>query len=194
MKENEIKRMIEEIISGEVINSDKIPDIPLYMDQITTFVEEYLSEYKRNKDDKILTKTMINNYTKFGLITPPVKKKYSKSSIISLILIYHFKNIISINDIKAVTDNIEEDRKQEFYDLFTAMRKNDIQTLSDSLANDAQRIFPQDIDEKDAALLTAMLLINQADIRKQAAERLIDKYFSERDDDKNGKKKPDKEA
>ena len=42
-------------------------DIDLYMDQVTTFMDEHLSDCKRREDDKILTKTMINNYTKNNL-------------------------------------------------------------------------------------------------------------------------------
>ena len=54
-----------------------IPDIDLYMDQVTHFMEEHLKSSKRYETDKILTKTMINNYTKNKLLPPSEKKRYT---------------------------------------------------------------------------------------------------------------------
>ena len=59
-----LKKAVDEISSFEFIELSQIPDIDLYMDQITTFFEDKLKSTKRTKDDKIFTKTMINNYTK----------------------------------------------------------------------------------------------------------------------------------
>ena len=75
------------------IRPSEIPNIDLYMDQVTTFMDEHLSDIKRHEDDKILTKTMINNYTKNNLLPPPVKKKYSKEHIYVLTFIYYLKKI-----------------------------------------------------------------------------------------------------
>ena len=54
----------------DYIKPDEIPNIDLYMDQVTTFMEENLASTKRHEDDKILTKTMINNYAKNKLLPP----------------------------------------------------------------------------------------------------------------------------
>lgn len=88
------------------VKPESIPDIDLYMDQVTTFMESHLAPAKRYPDDKVLTKTMINNYTKDGLLPPPNKKKYSKEHMLTLIFIYYFKNILSINDIHQVMSPI----------------------------------------------------------------------------------------
>ena len=79
---------------SSIIELNDIPNIDLYMDQVTTFMETKLSGYKRNEKDKILTKTMINNYAKARLFPPPVKKKYTKNHVMILIIIYHLKNIV----------------------------------------------------------------------------------------------------
>lgn len=63
-----------------------MPNIDLYMDRVTTFMDEHLSDVKRYEDDKILTKTMINNYTKNDLLPPPVKKNILKSIYMFLLL------------------------------------------------------------------------------------------------------------
>ena len=78
------------------------------MDQVTTFMEEQLAHSKRYQEDKILTKTMINNYAKNNLLPPPVKKRYSKNHLLMLILIYYFKNVISFRDIEQLFSPISE--------------------------------------------------------------------------------------
>ncbi len=85
-----------------------IPNIDLYMDQLTTFMDERLKRTTRHPDtDKILTKTMINNYAKNDLLPPPVRKKYSKDHLILLIFIYYYKSILSINDIQTLIEPLK---------------------------------------------------------------------------------------
>ena len=116
-----IRQLIKNLQTLDYIKPEDIPNIDLYMDQVTTFMDEHLAEGKRFPDDKILTKTMINNYTKNQLLPPPYKKKYSKDHMLLLIFIYYFKNILSINDIRSIFRPLTEmfSNKEEF-------KKNDI--------------------------------------------------------------------
>ncbi|MFR3284567.1 MAG: DUF1836 domain-containing protein [Clostridium fessum] len=82
--------------------------IDLYMDQVTTFMDSHLNTSKWLGEDKILTKTMINNYAKNNLLPPPIKKRYSKNHLLMLILIYYFKNVISFRDIEQLFSPISE--------------------------------------------------------------------------------------
>ena len=93
-----LNSILESLDHLNYIPLDEIPNIDLYMDQVTTFMEKGLSPTKRYEEDKILTKTMINNYAKNNLLPPPLKKKYSREHMIVLIFIYYFKNILSIRD------------------------------------------------------------------------------------------------
>ena len=104
MKTNEerLNELLAHLDNLDHIHVDEIPQIDLYMDQVTTFMDEHLSDCKRREDDKILTKTMINNYTKNNLLPPPVKKKYSKEHLYVLTFIYYFKNLLSISDIQTL--------------------------------------------------------------------------------------------
>lgn len=104
----EILNLIRSIQNIDYIDPEDIPNIDLYMDQVTTFMDEHLQSSKRFDNDKILTKTMINNYTKNDLLPPPVKKKYTKEHMLLLIFIYYFKNFLAINDIKSILDPITE--------------------------------------------------------------------------------------
>lgn len=90
------------------IKLDEVPEIDLYMDQVIQLFESKLSDQKRNEDEKILTKTMINNYAKNDLLPPPTKKKYSKEHLMILTFIYYFKGILSIKDIETLLTPITE--------------------------------------------------------------------------------------
>ena len=106
------KDMLNSILSSisriDYVRPDDIPNIDLYMDQVTTFMEKELASSKRHEDDKILTKTMINNYAKNNLLPPPVKKKYSKEHLLIMIFIYYFKNFLSIKDIETMLEPITD--------------------------------------------------------------------------------------
>jgi DNA-binding transcriptional MerR regulator len=101
-----INDILEQIIQGDYVDVEDLPNINLYMDQVTTLMEKELGFTKRNEEDKILTKTMINNYAKNNLLPPPEKKKYSKEQLLMLIFIYYLKNIISIKDIDKIISPI----------------------------------------------------------------------------------------
>ena len=84
------------------IASDDIPNLELYMDQVTGFMDSHLTTIKRHPEDKVLTKTMINNYAKNKLLPPPDKKRYSRDHMLILLFIYYYKSILQLNDIDAI--------------------------------------------------------------------------------------------
>ena len=90
------------------IKTEKIPEVDLYMDQVTSFVDEHLKKTKRSPEDKALTKTMINNYAKNRLLPAPVRKKYSKEHILLLLFIYYYKYLLSIGDIEQLFRPVTE--------------------------------------------------------------------------------------
>ena len=110
MKTNEerLNELLAHLDSLDHIHVDEIPQIDLYMDQVTTFMEKHLGELKRYPEDKVLTKTMINNYAKNNLLPSPVKKKYTQEHILLLVFIYYFKNVLSLRDIEQLLSPISE--------------------------------------------------------------------------------------
>ncbi len=123
------------------IDPDDLPNIHLYMDQVTTFMDAQLESTKRHPQDKILTKTMINNYAKNRLLPPPEKKKYGKEHLLLLIFIYYFKNILSINDIQSllgpITNKYFENKDgwnlKDIYTEVFSMEKSQIEYLEKDL-------------------------------------------------------------
>ena len=103
-----LNSILESISRIDYVKSADIPNIYLYMDQVTSFMEKQLKSTKRYDDDKILTKTMINNYAKNDLLPAPEKKKYSKEHLLLLTFIYYFKNILSMKDIEMLLKPITE--------------------------------------------------------------------------------------
>ena len=91
------------------VKPDKIPYIDIYMDQVTGFMEEHLRRVKRHEDDKILTKTMINNYTKARILPSPEKKKYSREHMFMLLFIYYYKGILSLDDLKVILEDVKNE-------------------------------------------------------------------------------------
>ena len=106
------KELLENIIEKESqkssLVSKDIPDLDLYMDQIMTLFETHLANNKKNEEDKLLTKTMINNYSKAKVITPVKGKKYTKEQILQMLIIYQLKNNLSIQEIKKLLTPIYE--------------------------------------------------------------------------------------
>ena len=198
------KDLLNSILSSisriDYIRPNEIPNIDLYMDQVTTFMEEQLKRTKRYEEDKILTKTMINNYAKNNLLPPPVKKKYSKEHVLVMIFIYYFKNILSIKDIESVLTPITEKTfdKEEYLDMTSVyeeicqMEKSRIDDLkkdvtnSYELAMDSFSELPP--EEKEYLQLFAFICNLSFDVyvKKQIIEKMIDDLA---DADNSAKKK-----
>lgn len=172
----------------DYVKPENVPDIDLYMDQVTTFMEAELSSSKRYPEDKILTKTMINNYAKNHLLPPPVKKKYSREHMLLLIFIYYFKNILSIGDIQSLLEPITEKyfKKAEGFDLISLynevfhMEKGQIELLKENICRNweqAQSTFseaPQEDQEFLKQFSFICLLSFDVYLKKQVIEKLID--------------------
>lgn len=188
--EKDISSFIEGLSLNEDLTLSDIPSLDLYMDQVITLFENKLNHLKRNEEDKILTKTMINNYTKAKILIPPNKKKYTKEHIILLILIYYLKQNLSINDIsyllKPVIKSLEGDyidrlEIDKIYDSFLKIKKVEVDNLTKDLQEKSSLIreHTQNLDKVDLSqmLVTVLALINEANIKKRLAEKIIDEFF-----------------
>ncbi len=181
---SEIKQKINEWIRLDYIYPEDIPTIELYMDQITTFMDKQLSGNKRHEEDKILTKTMINNYSKNDLLPPSDKKKYSKDHIILLIYIYYMKNFLSISDIEQLLKPMTETHFQAssgitmsdiYADIFNLEQQYGVK-VRESI-NDVYEIASTQFTTDDDYLKTfAMITMLSYDIyaKKQLVEKMID--------------------
>lgn len=172
----------------DYIKASDIPDIDLYMDQVTTFMDSHLSASKRYPDDKILTKTMLNNYAKNNLLPPPLKKKYSKEHLLVMIFIYYFKGILSITDIQALLNPITDKYFQAdqgfdieaLYNEVFSLEKDQVDKMKEDLAekykisHDSFHNMPEEEQEFLQTFTFICLLSFDVYIKKQLIEKLID--------------------
>ena len=104
-----LQTILQSLEKVEYIKAEDIPNIDLYMDQVLTFMDRKLrSAVRPQTEDRVLTKTMINNYAKNDLLPPPVKKKYSKEHVLMLIFIYYYKGVIPMNEIQTLLQPITD--------------------------------------------------------------------------------------
>lgn len=186
-----VNSLLQRLAKLNYIKPGDVPNIDLYMDQVTTFMDEHLSDVKRYEDDKILTKTMINNYTKNDLLPPPVKKKYSKEHIYVLTFIYYLKNILSISDIQKLLNPLTDKffNKEELPDLeyiyseIYNMEKAQIASLSKDVVKRTQVAKEAFLDveneeDKDFLQLFSLVGLLSFDVymKKNIIESLIDDY------------------
>lgn len=186
------KDMLNSILASisriDYIKPGDVPNIDLYMDQVTTFMDAQLAASKRHEDDKVLTKTMINNYTKNDLLPPPVKKKYSTQHMLLLIFIYYFKSILSITDIQTLLKPITEkyfngengfDLTYIYEEVFS-LEENQI----DNMKEDLQKYYEKSSktysdapkEDQDFLHLFSFICMLSFDVyvKKQLIEKLID--------------------
>lgn len=183
---DKIEKLAYEIINYNEIKDYEIPDIDLYMDQVTSFMDSKLSDFKRNKDDIILSKTMINNYVKDKVVPSPNKKKYSKEHMMVLIWIYHLKQTLSINDIGKLMNFIYEKEKNnidytEIYNIFLELQKKSSKSFKMNLDDmfEAIKSNSKNFNDNEKLLLLVLELILNANLQKRLAEKIIDNCFSD---------------
>lgn len=190
---NDIPSVIEEVFKcytdGSYIKASMLPDLDLYVDQITTFLTRHLAKTIRFEDDKIMTKTMINNYTKNHLLPPPDKKKYSRDHILLMIFIYYFKNFLPISDIKTIlgplTDKyFHKDADLNLEVIYTTLFSKEDTFVQEVLENVMKQfhmsadLFP-DAPKADQAFLREFTFICMLSLdiylKKQLIEAILDK-------------------
>ena len=188
----ESDRMLESILESlskmEYIKSSEIPNIDLYMDQVLTFMNSHLENAKRYESDKVMTKTMINNYAKNHLLPAPEKKKYTKEHTMVLMFIYYFKNILSIGDIQSILGplteryfaNGKELNLEKIYEEVFSLEKGQIEQLKVSLTKDYERagntFTNEENEDKEFLQLFSFICMLSYDIyiRKQIIEKIVD--------------------
>lgn len=191
--DNILQSILDSLARTDYIHESDIPNIDLYMDQVTTLMENQLIHTKRHSEDKILTKTMINNYAKNNLLPPPVKKKYSKEHVIVLIFIYYFKNLLSIKDIetllKPLTDkHFQTDSELSLADIYNqicSMEMEQIAPLQEEIKElyaQSERCFtdaPE--DERTQLQLFSFICSLSFDVymKKMIIETLLDECYEQ---------------
>mgnify|MGYP000282532996 FL=1 len=193
--------ILDEFNKIDYVKPEDIPNIDLYMDQVTTFMDTHLGATRRYDEDKVLTKTMINNYAKNNLLPPPVKKKYSKEHMLMLIFIYYFKSLLSFRDIeelfkpitaKHFTGHGSSLSLEDIYREVFTLEESEMSSIKTDIASKFQKAMDtfQDVSEEDGdqdyLKLFSFICELSFDVymKMQMIEQLTDQLRAERPDPK----------
>ena len=200
---NDILRQLAEI---DYVHPEDIPNIDLYMDQVLTFLNQELGTVREVNEDKAMTKTMINNYTKNQILPPPEKKKYSREHMLNLIFIYYFKNFLGLKDIKSILDPINakyygDSEGIDFFDIYCNMVGYE-HTVAKEVTKDiikkynfSRAVFEEE-DEESKDILQDFTFICLLSFDVFVKKMMIEQYISDRrkEEEEQADKSEDSEA
>jgi hypothetical protein len=173
------------------INLDDFPEIDLYMDQVMQLFESKLSYTKRNDDDKVLTKTMINNYVKGNLLMKIKNKKYTKNHMILMGLIYNLKGALSLTDIKTILtpiiDAFEKEQEYPLHDVYQSFidiydsNLEDIKYSSNKIYENIKQLINEKNDtlgDYEENILLICAYVSMSNLYRRMSEKIIDECFN----------------
>lgn len=196
MKDFNIDEFINRQNGSNNINLDDFPEIDLYMDQVMQLFESKLSYTKRNDDDKVLTKTMINNYAKANLLMKIKNKKYTKDHLILMGLIYNLKGGLSLTDIKTmftpIINSFDKNEDYPLYDIYQSFLEvydfnlEDLNNSSHRISDNIKNLINsnESLGDFEEKFLLVCAFISMSNLYRRMSEKIIDEYFSDSKEDK----------
>ncbi|SHF86788.1 DUF1836 domain-containing protein [Ornithinibacillus halophilus] len=181
-----IDDILDELQLENQLKVEDIPDLELYMDQVIQLFERTFASSKRNDDEKVLTKTMINNYAKGKLFFPIKNKKYSKEHILLISMIYQLKGALSIKDIKTTLEQLngkienKEIELEDLYQHFLRLSNNNIDRFTEDskVCSTEVKIEANQLNGVQTEYIEQLLLVSSfvqmSNLYRRAAERLVD--------------------
>lgn len=197
MNKTELDAIIADAVNDSELSGADIPAIDLYVDQIINLVAEKQKQGSDRFSEKQLTKTMINNYSKDGVITPVKGKKYTREQILQILLVYSMKSTLSIGEIKRLIagaysiEGFDEKALCDLYDRYSELKaKNQDYTkqMIDTMVSDNSL----DVENDEDFLATLGGIVALSAYLRSVARAMIDVKYPEKDETDNGK--PDEAA
>lgn len=184
-KENGLLQVAELLARVGGASFGELPDLGLYMDQVTGYLNKPLGALSLSREESPLTPSMINNYVKGGHIARPTQKKYSREQMAALYMLCSLKNSLSITDAAALIYFLTEEHGMgAAYDGFVAEQKEDAEALAAQFA---------ELSDNDTLADLALELALRSSVERLAAEALIE-YLIEKDDAKMARAREAAEA
>ena len=199
MNENELKNLLKEAVSDADLHPHEIPSIDLYLDQITSLADEKRREGSPRFADRALTKTMINNYSKDGLLSPIKGKKYTKEQFLQMLLVYEMKNTLSIGEIKRVLQNVytlpdyDAAALERVYTHYLALKDDERTATVESVAEFANQ-KALDLENEEDFLVFLLSLSAMSSYLKNAVQILLESHYPDMNEEKTREEQEKKEA
>ncbi len=171
---DEVRKLAQQMEKAPQILPEEIPDLEIYMDQLTTYLDKRLGFYNREGESPFVTRSMVNNYSKAKLLPPPAAKRYSRVHVMLLSLVCQLKRIFTIQDLGRLLAPVTgEEETGSLYRLFlTAQRESFAETPAMAEALLARLGETDEPARAKAALVTQLAVRAQRDLL--LAERVLD--------------------
>lgn len=180
----ELKNTTDSLHVDEIIKLEHIPNVDLYVDQVVQLFENSYKQTTRNEEEKVLTKTMINNYAKGKLFFPIKNKKYSKEHIILISFIHQLKGALSINDIKSLLDELNQKLMSDedfdldaLYNSYLKLTEKNVASFKHNIQNKLEEVKEEAVARKDEKLEQFLLIssfVTISNLYRRLAEKLVD--------------------
>ena len=199
MTENELKALLAEAVRDADLHPHEIPSIDLYLDQITSLADEKRREGSPRFADRALTKTMINNYSKDGLLSPIKGKKYTKEQILQMLLVYEMKNTLSIGEIKRVLQNVyalpdyDAASIERIYTRYLSIKEQERTDVVNGIVQFAEQENLNLASEEDF-LVFLLSLSAMSSYYKNAVQILLEAHYPDLNEEKSREEQEKKEA
>lgn len=178
--EKKICDMAKASLNKSYLHAEELPALELYIDQVITLIEQNTKKNARMPDEKPLTKMMINNYSKAGLIKPIKGKKYSQEHIVQMLIIYALKGTLSISEIKGVIDGLYSDNDFSEAELFVCYEKGLL--AQKGACGELQKLLalPDTLSDANSSeqFASLMAVCAMSDALSELAKRMASEYFS----------------
>lgn len=171
---SELENWNSQFAAQKTASWDRIPDIELYMDQVVTFLDRQFVIQRENEEERIITPSMINNYTKDNVIPRAESKKYSRDHIALLMVVCSLKKVLSMPDLSNLLKDFkanESDQVEKFYERFRAVQEIAMTRTSGIIAAEMEKIDGE--NEKETLRNLALQLAVEAQTKCIAAERIL---------------------
>ncbi len=199
MDEQILNELIRDAVNDTDLTPEEIPAIDLYLDQITCLASDKLREGSPRFYDRALTKTMVNNYSKDGLISPIKGKKYTKEHFLQMLLVYAMKNTLSIGEIKRILQNLYRvegfdgemltDIYRRYLDIKAYERKNACRFIKIFL-----RSAGLDIEKEEDFVVILLALTSISSYLKNITQALLEDHYPDTAEEKEREEKEKREA
>lgn len=195
----QLKALLKDAVSDADLGGNELPLIDLYVDQIISLISDRTQMGAERYRDRVLTKTMINNYSKEGLIKPIKGKKYAREQVLQMLYIYALKGTLSIGEIKRLLygiyhaeDGFDGTALGECYDRFLDMKENNRAGCIETLDALMQKNGLDPENERDY-FLTILGAVSLSAYFKSAAEAMLEARYPDPDVDEKEKKEAEAE-
>lgn len=186
---DEMRELAGKLARAPKIAPEEIPDLEIYMDQLTTYLDKKLGFFCREGEAPFVTKSMVNNYSKAGLLPPPLAKRYSRVHVMTLALVCQLKRLFSIQDLERLLAPVAgEEETGRLYRLFLEAQGETFAGTPE-LAEELLSALEdgEDPGRAKAALVAQLAVRAQRDLL--LAERILDTIPRPEGEPKSGKKK-----